>query len=596
MDIKKISLSLMLMAMSMGLMAQHLHVITNDKGKLGYADENGDVVIKCKYQVADEFRNGVARVSTNAEEYGFINEKGKVILPLKYNEIRPFDRGTARVRKGEKWGLIDDEGHILLKPEYDFLSEFNCYGKAWVNQGGKVKKEGYIEGGKYGIADINGKICIPLKYARLMEFGSRHYDWQQEYNHLQKALDEVGSSPSYVEFYPGDTLETDCQYVAFTQKLKNRNMDAGLLGEYGEVLVKEGVYTRIFRPGNGIMGYYKLDGKKISTGYYNLATKRDMVIAKGKEKIKDRDSGWKIYPDSVIIYPFRNSIAVIQQGVANCHFIDARGNQIGDNFRKYVYSNDNRHKGLYICDNGKTASMVDFEGNILIPFGKYQRILFYDNRDATDLFPAKKDGRFGVIDRFDHEVVPFEYDTIFRSNNGIFVVKKNGKYGYVSSKNEVLVPPVYTGLSLNKTGNPTSVWVKSEQKLWRCYDIASQKIVSKDYLDVEVQDKGKYAVAVLTNVDLAEHQRRALSDYYPTDYPKANRQPLCVLVNEQGEEVFVSPFPMEQAVIDAVIEAVEANGGQPIPYGRAKSAILKIGSPLRKFTLDQKISENEWDF
>lgn len=587
-----------MMTICLGLMGQTLHRTTNEKGRIGYADEDGNIIIKCKYMVAEEFANGVACVSDDGEHYGYINERGKEVLGIKYDEIRPFRYGVARVRRNDKWGLIDDHANLLLKADYEFLSEFNCYGKAWVNKGGKFDKEGFIKDGEYGIIDLQGTLVIPCKYKRLMEFGSRHYDWKGlEHDDYNDQLDRIGPAPSYFEWVPTDTLLTDCEYVAFTNDLKRKNNGAGLLDKQGNILVKEEEYDRIYKPAAGMMAFYQLKGSKMQTGYLELGTKRKLVISQGKVKLKKRQGGWMQFPDSVFVEVFRDNIALVHKGNSVRYFIDRDGNRMSPDLRYAGFGVDEQHPGVWLCHDGNTYAMYSFGGDQLIPFGKYSHIDFFDRMDATDLFPAKyPKGKYGVIDRKGNTIIPFEYDTIYRSRYGIFPVKVGGKFGFVNSRNETVIPVRYEGLAYNRSSQPRSLWVKDDEKMWHCYDVASQRFVGDSYLDVYVQGDGKYTVAVLSSQGLQDRREKSIVEYYPSSVPKNQRGLYCVLVNEAGEEVFSSPFPLEQPIIEHVIRAVEQNGGRPVTYGQAKSIILRIGALIRHHNFGARISENDWDY
>lgn len=45
-------------------------------GEWGYADENGNVVIPCQYETAEDFEDGIACVSDEGGDYYYINEYG----------------------------------------------------------------------------------------------------------------------------------------------------------------------------------------------------------------------------------------------------------------------------------------------------------------------------------------------------------------------------------------------------------------------------------------------------------------------------------------------------------------------------------------
>ena len=65
-------------------------------------------------------------------------------------------------RKGNKWGLCNKNGKILVKPRYDYIKE-NIYHSSdiiLVGMGGKLKKDNqyyYYEGRKYGYINIKGQ-------------------------------------------------------------------------------------------------------------------------------------------------------------------------------------------------------------------------------------------------------------------------------------------------------------------------------------------------------------------------------------------------------------------------------------------------------
>lgn len=53
--------------------------------KWGYSDAKKKLVIQPKYQMAEPFNDGVARVCSGSGS-GFIDKTGKEVVPLKYNQ------------------------------------------------------------------------------------------------------------------------------------------------------------------------------------------------------------------------------------------------------------------------------------------------------------------------------------------------------------------------------------------------------------------------------------------------------------------------------------------------------------------------------
>lgn len=85
---KKLLLICLLLLSVMSLSAAKLHRI-EDKGKYGYADEAGNIVIKCEYDLAMDFSQGVAYVCNKDRVFGFeiirhcfINEAGNVVMSI----------------------------------------------------------------------------------------------------------------------------------------------------------------------------------------------------------------------------------------------------------------------------------------------------------------------------------------------------------------------------------------------------------------------------------------------------------------------------------------------------------------------------------
>ena len=154
------------------LQAQDLKILVDKKGKVGYADRNGNEVIKCQYESGQPFSNGVA-VVTKSGKYGIIDATGKVVLPLSYTQISPWYNGLLQIKNGKKIGLADSQGKIVLPVNYSLITKPNCYGKALVAIGGKATsndKKTYMANAKYGIIDDKGNVLVVPKYKGLYEF------------------------------------------------------------------------------------------------------------------------------------------------------------------------------------------------------------------------------------------------------------------------------------------------------------------------------------------------------------------------------------------------------------------------------------------
>ncbi|MGI8583069.1 MAG: WG repeat-containing protein [Chitinophagaceae bacterium] len=62
----------------MSYLIEHWYLAVNDKllfGKYGYIDKSEKIIIPLKYEAADDFSNGLARVRFKGK-YGYINKQG----------------------------------------------------------------------------------------------------------------------------------------------------------------------------------------------------------------------------------------------------------------------------------------------------------------------------------------------------------------------------------------------------------------------------------------------------------------------------------------------------------------------------------------
>ena len=117
----------------------------------GFVNENGEEIISCKYEDAGAFSDGLAKVKST-EGCGFVNKNGEEIISCKYEDADDFFDGLARVQSKEGWGFVNKNGEEIISCKYE---------DAYAFEGGLslVKsKEGY------GFVNNDGEEIIPCKY------------------------------------------------------------------------------------------------------------------------------------------------------------------------------------------------------------------------------------------------------------------------------------------------------------------------------------------------------------------------------------------------------------------------------------------------
>ena len=83
-----------------------------EEGKLKFIDKTGKV-IELKND-PHRFREGLAPF-TDGKKWGFIDKNEKVAVKPIYDEVNYFSDGLAAVRISNKWGYIDKQGKLVIK-------------------------------------------------------------------------------------------------------------------------------------------------------------------------------------------------------------------------------------------------------------------------------------------------------------------------------------------------------------------------------------------------------------------------------------------------------------------------------------------------
>ena len=124
------------------------------RGKFGFVNSKGKEIVPLKYDYADSFSEGLARVELNGK-MGFIDTKGKEVISLKYDWVYDFVEGFAIVKSNKKVGFIDTTGKEVIPMIYDSVDSFS-EGLAAVKLNDKL-----------GFVNSTGEVVIPFIYTSI---------------------------------------------------------------------------------------------------------------------------------------------------------------------------------------------------------------------------------------------------------------------------------------------------------------------------------------------------------------------------------------------------------------------------------------------
>ncbi len=112
--------------------------IIEEGGRFGLADSNGKTVVPCVYdKILDYDDDGYIRL-LKGEVYSTVTIDGQEAIPLSkgLTHLGVFYGGTARARKGECWGLVDEEGEAVTDFCYTQISAHRKNGYFAIDENG----------------------------------------------------------------------------------------------------------------------------------------------------------------------------------------------------------------------------------------------------------------------------------------------------------------------------------------------------------------------------------------------------------------------------------------------------------------------------
>lgn len=292
-------------------------------------------------------------------KYGFINENGDIVIEPQFDKSGFFfnENDVCFAMLGERKGLINANGEFVAELDSEI-------GFVWSYKNGVARCIG--ANGKYGIVDKNGGIMLPLVYTDVIRDGT-------------------------IGFIVQDTLG---------------NM--GYVNNRGEFIVPC-VYDDVKGFHEGLM----VVATNNKCGYVD--TLGDWVI----------DS---IYDDA---RGFRNGIARVKKGNWWV-FIDKKGNVIESLKYEEILTgfSDNR---VFVKQNG-IISLINRQGSVIKQIDVDS---VYSFNEGYARF--KKNGKFGMLDTNGNVSVAAKYEQLSGYENGLANYKKNNLLGLIDTGGKVVV-------------------------------------------------------------------------------------------------------------------------------------------------------------
>lgn len=126
------------------------------RGRFGFVNHLGDLVVDPVYRSLSQFINGKALGITTNSTHIISEELEFIELPLILTNFHSWDgniaSGCISTEEGEKWGVFDFTGKIIIPFEYDFIRH--------IGEMSFVVKSA----GMFGVINANGETVAEIKY------------------------------------------------------------------------------------------------------------------------------------------------------------------------------------------------------------------------------------------------------------------------------------------------------------------------------------------------------------------------------------------------------------------------------------------------
>lgn len=389
---------------------------------------------------------------------GLLDAEGEIFIKPEYEEVEIFANGMAAVKKNGLWGFIDSSGFERIAPKYKDRGWFS-EGRAAIKMD---KKWGYInkkgkevipcefndaapffngfahvnKDGKFGIIDTNGVALIPFKYQRLQEAINDYFVIENGTSKI--SIDTFGKKEILLRYLQSYTVLNGLFKVEKAKKWGLVDQDGWVvvLPQYDEIKPFSEKIAAVRK--GGLWGLINRSGEEVIVPQY--------------ENIINQTGG----PANVVKQK-------------KCGLINQNGNLITDiEFDKVVWFSE----GLgAIVKDGKWG-FVDQSGRVVI-FPEYEIVEpFFWGVSAV-----YANSKWNFIDREGTYMIEEPQRTIWPISEKLAIVMKERKWGLIDRQGKIILKPQYEeiGLAIDKR---MGVQLKG---LWGLVDETGREIISPQY-------------------------------------------------------------------------------------------------------------------
>lgn len=418
------------------------------------------------------------------EKVGLISLEGKTLAKPIYESIEglPYKEGELLVKLDGKYGVMNNKGNYLVNPEYDQITVDN-----YTTEEDGYKNAGYIisntteDGYRYGYIDVNGNIILKPEYTEV----SRIIDIEDNKNiYLIAAQNgQYGIFKNNEQIIKNEyqsisyNSENNTLVLEKTKKFGVATMDGNIIipVEFKQI-DSTGMYIYATTTDEDIQVYQK-DGTRaeIDSNVYIIETENEnykikidnsqgsvySIIDKDGNQITTANYTYieYLYDDYFIVSVTGGKLGVINtkeepiieikyDSIENLEGTDYIVTRLSENSTTQIYD-EQLNK---LCE--MTNAVIDTEKNYVKIYNDTETKYFdlegnekqnIDVLPDNQIYAKSQDEKWGFVDESGNVVIDYIYDKTTDLNvYGYAGIKLEGKWGVVNANGEIIIEPTYT--------------------------------------------------------------------------------------------------------------------------------------------------------
>lgn len=376
---------------------QYNYFVLFQNEKMGVIDKDANIIINPEFDniIIPNPSKDVFVCSKNEESIKFLNKYSEELF-IGFEEVStiditgitlevPYEKEILKFKQGDKYGLIDYSGNILIEAIYDEIT-----GLPYKLEELRIKQEN-----KYGVISINGKELIKPEYDYIE--GDKYYSEDNKYSgYIVGIKNNDGYKYGYLDENRKQILDTKYNNI---ERVLDINSDD--------------IYLIAYENGKGAI----IKNKKEITHYdfqkIEKVENEELFLVDKNQKYGVLNLSGEIIVEPEYEEAYIDGINIFAKKDGQDYIFDLSGNKIEQiNYsKKYKTKNENyfiviNNEGLYGVVNKEEEKLV-----------KEQYV--YLEYSFEDYFIASTaDGKTGVIDKDNNKIIDIKYDIVEKLANG----------------------------------------------------------------------------------------------------------------------------------------------------------------------------------